>query len=189
MSKKLLLLAAMALLIAGCSGEKAETTETAEAATTEAAPVVVTVADFNAHAADYVEKAVTVSGTVDHVCKHGGKKMFIMGEDPSERLKIEVGEGIPAFDIALEGSKVKITGVCKVFKMDAAYLDNWESEACSAEAKTITGAGEHHDEEGEHDEVAETQAKIDAMRKQLAESGEEYIGFYHVAAVSFEELQ
>jgi hypothetical protein len=180
MSKKLLLLAAMALLIAGCSGEKAATTETA--------PVVVTVADFNAHAADYVEKAVTVSGTVDHVCKHGGKKMFIMGEDPSERLKIEVGEGIPAFDIALEGSRVKVTGVGKVFKMDAAYLDNWESEACSAEAKTITGTGEHHDEEGEHDEAAEAQAKIDAMRKQLAESGEEYIGFYHVEAASFEEL-
>ncbi|MCP4573687.1 MAG: hypothetical protein GY838_15115 [bacterium] len=184
MTKKLILVTALALLVAGCSGEKAENT----AETAAAAPTVVSIVDFNAHAADYVDQTITVTGTVDHVCKHSGKKMFIMGDDPAHRLKIETSDKVPTFDIALEGSKVSVTGIGRVFKMDAAYLDNWEAETCAAEAKSIAGTGKDHEGETAEDQANEAQSKIDNMRKQLAETGEEFVGFYHLEAVSFEEL-
>jgi len=121
---------------------------------------------------------------VDHVCKHGGKRMFIMGDKPEDRVKVESGEKIAAFDVALEGSDVKVIGVGQITKIDEAYLDNWEAEALAEEEEHTEGeeegAGDDH-----HGGALE---QIAALRKQLEDSDREYLGFYHVECVSFEEL-
>jgi hypothetical protein len=168
-------------MMTGCSGEKAQ----------EAA-VELTIAEFNANSKEFVGKTLVLTGTVDHVCKHGGKKMFIMGEDPEDRVKIEAGE-TGAFDVALEGSDVRVEGIVIEMRVDEAYLDNWEEESCSEDSKEIGkgvhAEGESADHDAEHQkEQDETLAKIEKLRKKLAECGEEYLGYYHLECVSFTEL-
>jgi hypothetical protein len=177
----LILIASLALLVAACGGGDDGNEQSA------AAPVPVTVAGFNANPADFVGKTVVVTGTVDHVCKHGGKRMFIMGDDPADRVKIESGDAISAFDVALEGSDVRVVGIVRVQEMDEAYLDSWEAEATTAADGHGEGeAGEEHAGEG-GDHAGDLQ-QIAHLRQQLADSGEETLAFYHLDCVSYEEL-
>lgn len=184
MRKSLYLMTALALLLAGCGSDNGETDETAQA------PMPVTIVEFNANAADFVDKTVVISGTVDHVCKHGGKRMFIMGDDPSDRVKIESGDKIAAFDVALEGSAVRVVAVGRVETIDAAYLDTWEAEArAGGEADESQNEADEHAETGEgEDHHANELRQIAHMREQLAESGEDQLTFYHLECQSFEEL-
>lgn len=206
MRNSLYLLFGLALILAGCGGQN--TDQAAEA------PVPVTIVQFNADAADYVGRTVEISGTVDHVCKHGGKRMFIMGDDPGDRVKIEAGGKVAAFDATLEGSEVRVVAVGRVQTIDAAYLDTWEKEVrtgsggeglhtgCSEEQELAEGEGHDHDHdhaEGEghdhdHDHAEQDDhgaadlQRIAGLRKQLAESGRDQLAFYHLECVSFEEL-
>ncbi len=196
MFRRMICIASLALLAISCSSETTpESDETA---------IPVSIVDFNASPADFVDKKVVVSGTVDHVCKHGGKRLFIMGDTPEDRLKIETGEKISAFDVLLEGSTIRVEGIGCVLKMDEAYLDNWEAEVLANEeehAEEEHGEGEVHDEGEAHTEEEHGEGEggddhhhgdpleqINELRQRLADSGEEYIGFYHIECLIFEEL-
>jgi hypothetical protein len=197
MRRNLFLLAIAALWITSCGGEG--TTD----ATTQ-----VTLAQFESGAAEYVGKTVSITGTVDHVCRHGGKKMFIVSEGSGERLKITATSDVGSFDVALEGSNVRVEGIVEVLKVDESYLANWEGEVCAAEGLPVDAAeGEHQNEAAEtavaegaeaaEEQLAEATDKeqspeelkqINSLREQLTGSGEEYLAFYSLACSSFEEI-
>ena len=59
----------------------------------------------------YLAKEISLEGNVVHVCKHSGKKMFIVGENPDIRLYISAGEEVPKFPMELLGSTVTVTGL------------------------------------------------------------------------------
>jgi len=96
----------------------------------------ISVDEFFTNPETYVDQTVSVSGLVTHVCKHGGQKLFIAGNNDATSLRIETGGDISEFDLELEGSRISFTGVVKV--MDEAFI----AEA-NAEEK------EHHGEEAE----------------------------------------
>lgn len=87
---------ALSLLIA-CNNQNSEESTT------------ITSAEFATVAENLIDQTVRIEGTVMHVCKHGGKKMFI-NED---RVKIIASEKLASFDIALEGSTVIVTGIIR----------------------------------------------------------------------------
>ena len=187
MLKKMSLLLMALLLVASCSGEKPAEEATAEnaAATDEVAHM--TIGQFMAEGENYEGKLVEVEGTVDHVCAHSGKRMFIVGENPEDRVKIEAGD-VGTFDMALQGSKVKVVAMGTVMKMDSAYLDNWASEVsaedspenCTEEQKEMSKGGEEHDT---------AMAQIIELRRQLAESEKGYLAFCSLEAKSFKEVK
>ena len=85
MLKKVFIFAIIALIMAGCANnttqEQTETTEPETEAVVET--IQVAVIDFPAEAEKLVGQEIFIEGTIIHVCKHGGKKMFIAGdEDP-----------------------------------------------------------------------------------------------------------
>ncbi|MEE4311767.1 MAG: hypothetical protein V2J62_07830 [candidate division KSB1 bacterium] len=177
MTKKMSVIALLVLLIASCGSEveKQETTQ-------------LTVSDITAKTADYVGQEVSITGTVEHVCRHGGKRMFMIGEDPKDRFKITPGPEVGTFDISLEGSDVRVVGVVQEQVIDEAYLDNWEAEV-DAGAKPEVGHQGHdrsNIEEEDHDE--ESLRQIKQMRKRLAESGQESLSFYNLECQSLEIL-
>ncbi len=186
----LALASVLALLLAGCGGQ--DTDQAAEA-------VAVTIPDFLASPDQYVGRPIAITGTVDHVCKHGGKRMFVMGDDPAQRVKIESGAKIAAFDRMLEGSRVHVTGVVRVQEMDRAYLDSWEAEVEAAGDDHAEHEGEDHAHaEGEDHDHAEGEPaddhhaselrQIANYRQQLEETGEESLEFYHLDCLSYEEI-
>jgi len=73
--------------------------------------VVITPEKFQDFAAENVGKEVEIKGMVIHVCKHGGKKMFIIGEDPDQRVKIDASDKVSVFNPELEGSTVDVMGI------------------------------------------------------------------------------
>jgi RecJ-like exonuclease len=72
---------------------------------------VVTPEEFQEYAAQNIGKEVEIRGMVVHVCKHGGKKMFLVGEDPEKRVKINATEKVSVFEPEIEGSVVSVKGI------------------------------------------------------------------------------
>jgi len=145
------------------------------------APVALTVAEYVATPEKWVDKTVEIKGTVSHVCKHGGTKMFVMGEKPEDVVKVEKGQVSP-FTLELEGSDVKVVAVGRVLKVDEAYLDNWEAESTVEETGNESAGGsaaDHH---------SEAKEQIEGLRKELASCAMDYLGFYHLECVSYVEL-
>lgn len=97
MTRKILFgIMALSLLIA-CNNQNSEESTT------------ITSAEFATVAENLIDQTVRIEGTVMHVCRHGGKKMFI-NED---RVKVIASEKLASFDLALEGSTVIVTGIIR----------------------------------------------------------------------------
>jgi hypothetical protein len=114
--------------------------------------------------------------------------MFIIGEDPDERIKVTTGDEIEAFDVELEGSDVEIIGIVDELRVDEAYLTNWENEvmADNPESEMKIHKGEEGHEHDEGDAEAELE-QINDLRAQLLESGEDHLSFYSIIATEYKE--
>ncbi len=73
--------------------------------------LVVTPEKFQDIAEANVGKSVEIEGLVVHVCRHGGKKLFIVGSDPEQRVKITTSDKVSVFQPELEGSTIKVKGM------------------------------------------------------------------------------
>jgi hypothetical protein len=163
----------------------------------ETAAVQVSIAELNANPEEHVGRSVSVSGLVDHVCMHGGMRMFIADDEGKQRLKIETDSIIGPFDVALEGVHVEVSGLFQVLKVDETYLADWEAEAraqhaeqCDEGGHEETGTISHgHGEHEHYSELEDVMNRIDGLRKKLAESGEDYLGYYSVMCKSYTEIE
>lgn len=169
MLNKMLLLLALATFVLACHNDGQKSTDSIDAV------VVLTVENFEEKAADYVGLIVNISGTVDHTCKHSGKRMVIIGEDPEYSLKIEAGE-VDQFNRELEGSDVSVNGVVTELRMDENYLDDWEEEIRSNHAD---------DEDGGASELE----SVKQRREELAQSEKGYLSFYGMDCVNYTVLK
>ena len=98
-----------------------------------------TVDNFSEQIPENVGKEVTISGRVTHVCRHGGQKLFITGEDTTRTMRITTGENIPEFDITLEGNMIVVRGIVKELIIDETYLAEWEEEVTDGTSKENKG--------------------------------------------------
>jgi len=174
--KKLYTVILGALIFVACSSDTQQN-ETAK----------LTVAEISAKASEYVGKSVAVSGTVVHVCKHGGKRLFMVSEDSKNRFKLTAGISVGSFDVKLEGSDILATGIVEEQRVDEAFLNSWEEEI-TPETKPEVSHEAHDKGEEKEDHDEDPKKKIDAMRIKLAESGKEYLSFYSIKCESFKEL-
>ncbi len=137
---------------------------------------VISVEDFQGKADNFVGKTIYVSGTVDHVCKHGGKKVVIVSDDGEASLKIMAGDKISKFDKSIEGEVIHVLGTVKELRVDEAYLLNWEEE--------VKG---HH--KAEDPEYKEDMAKIADLRKKIKESDKGYLSFFSMDGIEYEVVK
>jgi hypothetical protein len=72
---------------------------------------VLTPTEFPDKAESLQGQKVQIDGLVVHVCKHGGKKMFIVGDNPDIRVKIDASDEVTVFGADLEGSTVSVQGI------------------------------------------------------------------------------
>ena len=193
MTKKLFILVALAIVFTACNNTSADQNQE------ESLEIItITCEDFSTSPDDYVGQEILIEGTAVHICKHGGQRMFIIGEDPDERIKITCGEEMEAFDVEMEGSDVAIIGVVDELRIDEAYLSTWENELLAdnpdSEMK-IHGGEEGHEhgeegEEGEDDHEADIEGELEQindLRAELKESGKDHLSFYSIIATEFEE--
>ena len=79
---------------------------------------VIKPSDFPDKAEKYMDQKIQIEGLVVHVCKHGGKKMFIVGDDPDIRVKIDATDEVSVFDMELEGNTVMVQGIVQPMDVD-----------------------------------------------------------------------
>ena len=185
--KKLFILLIIAVLIIGSNigcknyGDKSiDSTKTA-----------ITVDSFLLTPEAWAGKDIIIVGTVSHICKHSGKKLFLFGANPEMTVKINAGENMSTFDIKNEGSDVEISGtVIEDEKIDANYLNEWEAEikasiddkdqkVCNEENKAITGQTSKTAKK-DTTVVEDPYASVKEFRKKLEESGKTYISIYAI---------
>ncbi len=178
MIKKLFAMSVIAMFLAACGSNVKSTSEV----------VKVTVNDFTTNPDLYADKEIEITGTATHVCKEGGKRLFIIGTDPEQRVKIETGEKLSSFPVELEGSDVVVTGVVNKLVVDEAYLTNWENEIKAnnpgSDFKIHEGQVGHEAKEGVPSAELE---QVNNLRSQIAESGEDHLVFYTIIASKYEE--
>lgn len=214
MIKKILFLFVITAFITSCNNTQSPSADT-EGSEQEMTAELVTLAivDFDNEAGNYVGKEVQISGLVNHTCKHGGKRMFLIDTETEQTVKIEAGENIASFDAELEGSEVIVNGIINELIIDEAYLLEWEAEIeeemSKAAAEEITEntevveevIHEHGEGEGEHEhaggglgekadmgEHVSGYEKIENFRKQIAESGKDHLAFYSIECISYEVI-
>lgn len=154
---------------------------------------VVTIAfkDFNDQAGDFVGKKIQLIGTADHVCKHGGQKMFLVSEDSEDRIKVVPGENVAAFNTELEGESIVVIGMVDELRVDEEYLNDWEKEVESMEATKENdamhmGEGSAQSTEGSYEEEQSGEkAQINKLREQLMESEKGYLSFFSIKCVDY----
>jgi len=148
----------------------------------------VALAEFDSLAEKFVGKKIKLSGVVDHVCEHDGKKMFLVDENSEARVKIIPSDNMAAFNQDLIGETVDVTGFVKQFKVDEAFL--MEKEEAMKDGLKTEGEGMHnHDgdsnEKSEDNSMNKEKRQLDNLRKMLKESGKDYLSFYSVEAVKY----
>lgn len=194
MIKRNLFFALLAFVVVACgSNQKEDQKTTDESQITAAEPVVLAIADYSAKAGELVGQEVVLEGLVDHVCAHGGARMFLVATDTDERVKVVTGEDMASFSTDLEGETVVVTGVMDELRIDSVYLAEWEEELKMNAEHQEMEEGEH-EEDGEHGAHEGSQMgekadqgqhiagmeQIENYRKQLKEQGVDHLSFYSI---------
>lgn len=196
MKKLFVILFALALMSVACENQNKENAANAAAEKVEMAEAVpVDLDDFEAQAENLVGKEIKFYGLIDHVCKHGGQKMFLVSPDSDARVKVVTGADMAAFNTELEGETVEVVGIVEELRIDEEYLKEWEEELKSGEGEEMAeqvhmgeGEGEaEHDHEAETDISAEME-NINNLRQQVAESGKGYVSFFSVVCVNYKTV-
>ena len=123
MKKSIFILAAVALLAMVSCNNKAKENQNQESAAT----VALSVDDILAEGDSLVGKTVTVEGVCTHICKHGGKKLFMMGTDDTKMLRAEACE-LGSFPAEVVNSLVSVTGTLEEDRIDEATIQRMEEQ-------------------------------------------------------------
>ena len=179
--KKILLMISAVALLASCNCEdNSNSTDTDSTAVEETTAMsAISVEEFLANPEEFAGTEVMVSGTVTHVCKHGGKKMHMVGTSDESKLRIDADETISEFPIELEGSEVVVTFSVTEEKVDVASLD---AEYAEKE--------EHHADEAAENMEADHEAEMEyilVLKDSLIKSGNEYFSNFSYTATKYTE--
>ena len=174
--------AIMALFFIGtsCSNKQKNTEETA---TTEQTTGAMEIDDLLANAESLTDQEVTIEGVCTHACKHGATKIFLMGSDDTQTIRV---------DTKCVNSIVRVTGTLKEQRVDEAYLQQWESrlKAAAAEKHGEGEAGCSTEKKARGETANTPEARIADFRAKIAtrqaESGKPYLSFYYMEAANYE---
>ena len=139
---------------------------------------------------------VTVEGVCTHICRHGGRKIFLMGTDDTQVIRIEAGEKIGSFKPECVNNVVRVTGTLVEDRIDEAYLAEWElrlkDQIARQHGEGEAGCSAEHQARGES-VASSTEKRIADFRARIADrkakEGKEYLSFYHVDGGSYEVLK
>jgi hypothetical protein len=192
MKKIIILLTVIALFTTSCENAQKNTESSNNKSDVVVADeiAILNIADFDNEAGNYVGKKVQLEGTVDHICKHGGQKLFLVSDKSDARIKVTPDEEIAAFNAELEGDNIVLVGIVEEQRIDEDYIREWEEEIKSGiDMGDDKGEGSHLGGKMEKGGVdADTEAemkKIENLRDMLNKSENNYLSFYSVLCTSY----
>lgn len=179
--KRILILLSVAIIFVACS----KTEEKAQNEPVENEYQMLTIADFENQAETLTNKKVRLEGKVIHVCKHSGKRAFIVDGDDDTSVKIEAAENSPGFKMELMGSRIAVNGVVEESRMTKEEIEEREKEILADIESQKAEEGENCVIEGTH---LENLDHVNEMKAQMEKTGKPYVSFYYVRCNDFAEV-
>jgi len=162
--KKVVLVISFIALFISCDG----TSKKKDKEVSESTPSIA-LADFDAKAGEWLDKEIQVKGIVDHVCKHGGKKLLLVNEEGDVHVESDT-----RFDDAMVGDEVTINGIVTEFRVDEAYLLKKEEDNLQS-----------HKEGTDSNEVyKQKMEKLQYFRDSMEVSKVDHLSYYSMDYVS-----
>lgn len=115
-----------------------------------------------------------VQGIVDHVCKHGGKKILLASDEGNLHINSEV-----RFNEELMGSEVAFTGIVVEERIDESYCLKMEEDNIKSHAEG-TSNEEQYEAKKKH---------IQTYRDQMKAENTDHISLYSLKYVSHSEVE
>lgn len=175
MMKKIVFLIALTASLISCKTDtkKADDSQQAEEIVLNETPVII-MGEFDTKAGDFVSKEIKIKGIVDHVCKHGGKKILLVTDDGQVHITSEV-----RFDEALMGSEITVAGVVVEERIDEGTCLKMEEDNIKSHSEGATDQ-EQFDAKKDH---------IKQYRDQMAADSVDHISNYSLKYVSHKEAK
>lgn len=173
--KNLLLVITICTLLFSCNTEPKKTAEVAQESEIEVVetPLLV-LGEFDTKAGDFVSKEIKVQGIVDHVCKHGGKKILLVTDDGDAHVFSE-----ERFDEELMGSEITVTGVVLEERIDEAYLLKLEADNIKS----------HSEGKSNEEQFNNKKKHVQEYRDQMKADNVDHISNYSLQYVSHDIVE
>ena len=139
----------------------------------------------------FLGKEITIQGVCTHSCKHGAKKIFLMGSDDSKTIRVEAGS-LGSFDTKCLKHVVSVTGILREERIDEEYLKRWEAavERNGGEAHGNAESGCETEKKARGETASTTSDRIAAFREKIeqriASEGKDYLSFDYFEASAYE---
>lgn len=190
------LLAVLCLAMVSCGGAS-------NSASTDDAAGAISIDQLLADAENLVGDTIEIEGVCSHLCRHGGRKAFVVGSADSVLIRCEafplMGEPFPKSTIH---QPIRVKGVVCEERIDEAAIQNMirqyeEAQKAAAEAgeesqaEVESGCATERAAQGQKnltafdDRIADYRAKIAARQEK---EGKPYLSFYCLQAISYEIL-
>jgi len=138
-------------------------------------PITITVDDFQDKAESLIGKQIYVTGTVDHVCKHGGRQLELFGKSDDVTMKIKAGK-ITKFQKDIEGEDIKVFGTVNEKRIGEEYLIEWEEEVKA-------------DHKPDEDEYKNSMKRINSLREKIKKSDKGYLSYFSIETESYKVVK
>lgn len=194
----ILCFAALGLIVATSCGNKA-----AESAEVETVPVDSIVANPD----QYLGDTITIEGVVSHLCKHGGRKAFVLGSDDNTMIRCEATPEMGgAFPQECIHKPIRVTGYVVESRIGEAEVQQMEQQHAEQVKMIAEQVGEEEAAAADNaatgcetERKAAGQGDIDTFEAQMANyreriaareasEGKPYISSYYIVALSYEIL-
>lgn len=167
--KKIVFLLIISTFIVSCKTEsKPEVKENSQIVKIEETPVLA-LAEFDTKAGEYVNKEVEVKGIVDHVCKHGGKKILLVTDDGDVHINSD-----ERFDEALMGSEIAVKGIVVEERIDESYCLKMDEDNIKSHSEGVSNK-EQFEAKKKH---------IQQYRDQMKANNVDHISLYSLKYIS-----
>ena len=173
--KKFISIFVLVLVFTACKTDNQKVEDTAQKIEgVQSETPLLAIADFDKKAGEYVSKEVKVKGIVDHVCKHGGKKLLLVTDDGNVHVTSD-----ERFEENLVGSEIALNGIVIEERIDEAYCLKMEEDNIKS-----------HSEGQTNNELFEAKKKhIQDYRDQMKANNTDHISNYSLKFVSLNEMK
>ncbi|MDZ7777323.1 MAG: hypothetical protein U5L09_17805 [Bacteroidales bacterium] len=121
---------------------------------------------------NYVDQKISVTGIVDHICRHGGKRLLLVADGADIHV-----ENNQRFDEDLMGNEIELTGIVREERIDESHCLKMEEDVIES----------HNAGDIDEDHFENKQKQIEFYRDSMEKANVEYLSFYSLDYVDHKE--
>lgn len=170
--KKIIFILIVIISTISCKTENKKAEEVTETKVVETP--ILAIGEFDTKAAEFVDKEIQIKGIVDHVCKHGGKKLLMVTDEGNVHITSE-----ERFDEALKGSEITLTGVVVEERIDEADCLKMEEDIIKS----------HSEGQTNEEQMKAQQEHVKQYRDQMKAENKAYVSNFSLKYVNHSKVE